>query len=111
LGIGIGVKKKCLWAADERLRWSSFRSQRNILKRGNIVMKMWLNKPDCWGWTKAGAVKKKNNGEHVSMIYTSYTLPIRVKARLYIEGVGLRLSRQPIARVIGKILFLTYAIL
>jgi hypothetical protein len=74
-------------------------------------MKMWLNKPDCWGWTKAGAVKKKNNGEHVSMIYTSYTLPIRVKARLYIEGVGLRLSRQPIARVIGKILFLTYAIL
>jgi hypothetical protein len=45
------------------------------------------------------------------MIYTSYILPIRVKARLYDEGVGLRLSRQTIARVIGKILFLTYAIL
>ena len=45
------------------------------------------------------------------MIYTSYTLPIHVKARLYSEGVGLRLSGQPIARVIGKILFLAYAIL
>ena len=38
-------------------------------------------------------------------------MPIRVNASLYNEGAGLRLSRQPIARVIGKILFLTYAVL
>lgn len=43
-------------------------------------MKMWLNKPDCWGWTKAGAVRGKNNGEHVSMIYT--TIHCRVVSRL-----------------------------
>ena len=25
-------------------------------------MKMWLNKSDCWGGLRRGAVKKKNNG-------------------------------------------------
>lgn len=74
-------------------------------------MKMRLNKTDCWGWTEAGGGEEDKQREHVSMIYTSYTLAIRVKARLYNEGAGLRLSRQPIARVIGKILFLTYAVL